>query len=124
MMRDFLLQMQSRGLPEELIDTILEAHEQTTRQIRMQGMLELAIAQAGGRNLKAITALLDLEGLQEAEDPRIAAEQAVAELKKECGYLFEQAQTPPPYAAGTGVQSQEPAGPVTLADALRERFGK
>lgn len=124
MTREFLLQMQSQGLPEELIDPILDAHERTVHQVRAEGLLEAAIVQARGRNMRAITALLDLESLQGAEDPRAAAEQAVAELKKECGYLFEQAQTPPPYAAGTGGQSQEPAGPVTLADALRERFGK
>ena len=126
MTREYLLQLQSQGqgIPEELIDGILEAHEKTVRQVRAEGLLEAAIAQARGRNPKAITALLDMESLLDAEDPKAAAELAVAELKKDCGYLFEQVQVPPPYAAGTGVQGQEPAGPVTLADALRERFGK
>ena len=93
------------------------------RQLVFDHALEMAVTSAGGRNLKAITALLDVQALSESEDPRQATEQAVQSLRAECGYLFDMPQTPPPYARGTGLQEQDRTdSPASLAGALREKY--
>lgn len=91
-------------------------------QLQFEQVLQLAVRDANGRNLKAISALLDLDALQNSEDPQAAVQQALEDLKEENGYLFEMP-TPPPYARGTGSQMREnDRSPVTLAGALREKF--
>ena len=86
------------------------------------GKISMAIGAAGGRNQKAICALLDLEALAKAEDLKAAAAEAVAAVKAENGYLFESRQ-PPRYAVNTG-KADPAAGnePTTLAGALRQRM--
>ena len=86
--------------------------------VKFDARLDTAITKAGGRNAKAIRALLDLENLQKSQqqDEDIAA--ALEGLAKDNDYLF-QAATPPPYAAGTG--STPPAGNPDAA--LRAAFG-
>lgn len=98
-------------------------HEKKIRELGFQHQLEKAISAAGGRNAKAISALLDLDALRESQDPMGAAEAALEALKTDSGYLFHSAQTPPPYARGTGAAApQENKGPATLAGALLEKF--
>jgi len=127
MEREFLLQVMA-DMPEETVEAILEEHrkevdayEEKLRQAAFDGLLKDAIREAGGRNHKAIAALLDMESLQASEDTQQAVQEAVAELKKECGYLFE-GPAAPPYAPGTGTKTGKPAEPESLADALREKF--
>ena len=97
-------------------------HQQQLAQIKFEGVFQAEVQKAGGRNAKAIGALLDLQQLQESEDPQTAVEQALKALKEESGYLFHQT-TPPPYARGTGTQgSAKQEAPVSLAGALREKF--
>ena len=148
MKREFLqeLKVGDQPLPKEVIDAIMEengkdvesakawqekynqaqtAHQQELAQMAFNSALEQAIGQAKGRNTKAITALLDVETLKNSEDPQAAIEQALQSLKQDCGYLFEQPQTPPPYARGTGSQmGKQTDAPTSLAGALRERFEK
>ena len=97
------------------------AIEEKVRQVEFSYLLKQAVAQTGGRNQKAVEALLDLESLQKAEKPEAALADALADLQKENPWLFS-TQTPPPYASGTGTQSPAKNEPVTLAGALRERF--
>lgn len=146
MKREFLqnLKVGEQQLSKEVIDAIMEengkdaeaaktwqekynqAQEQHQRELAnmaFSSALDRAILQANGRNTKAITALLDVEVLRSSEDQQAAIAQALQTLKQECGYLFEQTQTPPPYARGTGSQMGKQADtPATLAGALRERF--
>ena len=82
--------------------------------------LSAAIMGAGGRNVTAITALLDPQALQNAENRQEALNHALKELKEKEGYLFG-SPVPPPYARGTGTQKKETA-PTDLAGALREKF--
>lgn len=148
MKREFLqnLTVGDQALPKEVIDAIMEEHgksvqkakvwqekyeqavqEQELRlqQVRFEGLLETAITKARGRNARAISALLDVEGLRASQDPASAVAQALEQLRKESGYLFEEEATAPPYARNTGAQVQPPAKvPATLAGALRERFEK
>ena len=125
--KEFLMNLE--GMTEEVAEAILAEHGKALEhyESRMQALavdsaVKLAIAAAGGRNHKAIAALLDMQALTGAEDMAAAAEQAVAQAKKENGYLFDGA---PAYAAGTGASSgfvlEEPQ---SLADALREKFGR
>ncbi len=100
----------------------IQRHAGELAQLRFEGIVKDAITAAGGRNHKAITALLDVSALKENEDPKTAVEQAVAQVKTECDYLFSEPQTPPPYARGTGSRTGETEGPATLAGALREKF--
>ena len=146
MKREFLqnLTVGDQPLPKEVIDAIMEEHgksiqkgklwqekyeqavqehEIALQQVRFEHLLETAVMEARGRNLRAISALLDLPALQQTQDPE-ALSKALTQLKAEHGYLFEDAApTPPPYARNTGAQVQT-AAPATLAGALRERFGK
>ena len=95
-------------------------NEKAMKQLRLDGWLQGAIAREKGKNAKAITALLDREGLQEADEAAVLA--AVQAVKKECGYLFESNLLPPGFASGTGAAAPMPRGPGSLAEALRERF--
>lgn len=97
-------------------------HAQQLDRLAFEGELSKAVTDARGRNLKAITALLDLDALQAAQDRQSALLQAVNQLKQEAGYLFEDP-VPPPYAGGTGSYNHlENQAPTSLAGALREKF--
>ena len=145
MKREFLqnLTVGDQPLPKEVIDAIMEehgkgvqkaklwqekyeqavlSHETALQQVRFEHLLETAIQKAGGRNAKAITALLDVDALRQSGDVS-AVDTALEQLKSDGGYLFSQAA--PPYAVSTGAQLQQPGtAPATLAGALRERFEK
>jgi hypothetical protein len=125
MKREFLesLRVGEESLPEDIMDAILEKHTQALKQVQLQSALETAVVKAGGRNIKAISALLDMEAIGQSQDVPAALQQAVSALKKENAYLFESA-APPPYARFTGTQQQTDNEPQTLAGALRERMKK
>ena len=131
MNREFL---EALGVQEEAIEQVLQAHEYNQKawqdryakalddaeQARFDGVLSSAIAAAGGRNPKAIRALLDVQTLRASEDVGAAVENAVAELKNENGYLFRLAAVP--YAPGTGTGNFTATEPLSLAGALHEKF--
>ena len=110
------------GVWQEKYNQAVEAHRQELSNVVFSHNLEKAIIAARGRNAKAITALLDVDALKASEDQPTAVEQAVEALKEECAYLF-QAETPPPYARGTGaVVPEVHKSPATLAGAILEKF--
>jgi len=117
MTKEFLEELE---LGDEVAEAILQRHTQTVQKLQFDHSLQQAIAAAGGRNAKAITALLDLEVLQ--ADPEGIAP-ALEQLKKENSYLFE-TPAPPPYARFTGTRETAANEPQTLAGALRERMKK
>ena len=98
-----------------------ENHEKELKSLRFSQSLTAAITKAGGRNEKAISALLDIPTLEAAEDSQ-ALEKALSEVKKECPYLFREEATPPSYARFTGASAGDNHYPATLAGALREKF--
>lgn len=120
MEREFLENLM-REMPEEVANAILDRHSRELEAVRFENALSQAILKAGGRNEKAIGALLDREALLGHADREAAIGEALAELKKSCGYLFE-SPVPPLYAPGTGAAPTEPQAPQSLAAALRERF--
>ena len=107
---------------QEKCDQMAEVHRQEMGELVFGHNLEKAVASAKGRNIKAITALLDVENLKTSENQQAALEEALENLKRDCSYLFH-AQTPPPYARGTGAMEPEVnKSPATLAGALLEKF--
>lgn len=142
MQREFLqdLRIGEDGLPEEVIQAILEESDRETQDwaekydraaadhqaqlgaLRLETALHTAVAKAGGRNAKAIGALVDMQAVAGAEDMAAAMDAAVAAVKQEAAYLFGAAQAPA-YAAGTGTHAPH-TRPTTLAEALRERSGR
>ena len=123
--QEFLLGLMD-GMPQEVAQAILDQHgrelalwQEKYEQSCFDARLKEVISNAGGRNAKAICALLEQEQLRQADDE--ALQLAVEQVKKECGYLFG-AQVPP-YAAGTGAQQRQGSKVQSLAQALREKFG-
>lgn len=106
---------------EEKYRLAQENHQKEIQKIRFSHDLSAAITKAGGRNEKAISALLDIPTLEAAEDSS-ALEKALAGVKKECPYLFREEATPPAYARFTGASAGDNHYPATLAGALREKF--
>lgn len=109
---------------KESYDTAVADHQKELEGIKFQGVLDSAIATFKGKNAKAITALLDVEALRGSEDQQKAINAALENLKKESGYLFEEAQKAPPYSAGAGTGNPPAVSTGSLADALRERYPK
>ena len=90
---------------------------------REQMILEHGITLQGGRNVKAISALLNTEEIFQAEEPTAALQQSLKQLKQECGYLFE-APPIPSFSRLAGAGEQTIKQPATLASALRARMKK
>ena len=118
------------GLEEAVAQAIWEQHQQamTQQEEKLQSLqfshaVQSAVEKAGGRNLKAVTALLDMDALRKEEDVPTALEKALKTLKKENGWLFETV-TPPGFAPYTGADMGPKEKPMTLAAALRERMRK
>ena len=107
---------------EEKYNQAVQAHQQALQELQFGTALDAAVREAGGRNAKAIAALMDLDTIKAQQDLSGALKTAVEEIKKEHDYLFA-VQTPPLYARGTGTQMGEihPQS-TTLAGALREKY--
>lgn len=82
------------------------------------GLLNSAITGAKGKSAKAIRALLDIDTLKASKNQEADVKAALESLKTESGFLFDAAETPPPYAAGTGTAA---VGGTAIT---RESFGK
>lgn len=85
-------------------------------EMEFGGNLAAAITAARGKSAKAISALLDLDALKASKNQEADIRAALDGLRKDSGYLFE-AETPPPYAAGTG------SAPL-LGQVTKEAFAK
>lgn len=150
MKREFLqgLKVGEEALPKEIIDAIMaengkdiqqargaaqeweEKYNRATQEhaaalaaVRLENALNEAVRKAGGRNVKAITALLDMDAIRESEDLSAKLDASLEELKKDHDYLF---QTPglPAYSALPGTGTTPSKAPATLAGALREKYAK
>jgi len=107
---------------EEKYNRAVSDHKNQLAQMVFERTLGEEIARAGGRNAKAIAALLDMDALKESENQQDAIEKALEALKRDSRYLFE-GDVPPPYARGTGAYNGlQETHPTTLAGALREKF--
>ena len=72
--------------------------------ITFDNSIKDAITKAGGRNHKAISALLDMEALKASKNQAADIEKAINTLKESDAYLFgvDKPSTPPPFSAGSG----------------------
>lgn len=70
--------------------------------MEFDSLLSGAVSTAKGKNAKAIRALLDVDALKSSKNQSDDIKAALDALKKDSGYLFEDAETPPPYAPGPG----------------------
>lgn len=98
-------------------------HAAKLADMEFDSLLSGAVSAAKGKNAKAIRALLDVDVLKASKNQSDDIKAALEALKKDSGYLFEDDQTPPPYAHGTGknqVVNQNTTS--SLAGALRERY--
>jgi len=95
------LQGQVARLTKDLEDKEAE-HRAKLAELEFDGVLKDAITAAKGRSVKAIRAELDVDALRASKNREADIKAALESLKKGSGYLFEPAETPPPYAAGTG----------------------
>lgn len=111
----------------ELAGQVLEKHNAVVSGLRLEYALDRAVEACGGRNKKAIRAMLDETAIMRAEDVDSAARNAVESLKKENGWLFLQPQVSSP---GTGAMtvtrspSLEDVGNMSMAEYRRYRQGK
>ena len=110
---------------ENKYNQAIEDHKKELADRDFNALLEGAITGAKGKNAKAITALLDVNALKESKNQEADIKAALEALKKDSGYLFTEEGTPPPYAQGTGTNTNQPAASQeTLAGALRARYEK
>lgn len=87
---------------EKKYNDAIAAHQQELADRDFRQHLESAIAGAKGKNVKAITALLDVDTLKGSKNQEADIKAALESLKKDSGYLFDGEGTPPPYSAGAG----------------------
>lgn len=80
-------------------------YEQQLADLEFGNILDGAIASMKGREAKAVKAMLDIDALKASKNQAADIKTALEELKEKSGYLFEDEETPPPYAAGTGGSS-------------------
>ncbi len=107
---------------EEKMRQMQLQHEKQLQDLAFDHTLERSIRDMGGRNHKAVAALLELEQIRSSENPNQALQAALETMKQENAWLFETT-TPPPYARGTGANAPHlEEQPATLAGALREKF--
>ena len=104
---------------------ITAEYENRVRSMQVDHALQTAVNAAGGRNVTAIRALLDESAIRASEDIAAAAETAVAQLKRQHGYLFA---VPQVYAPGTGSYQQpgytmDELGKLSLSEYRRYRKG-
>lgn len=95
------LQGQITKLQQDLADKDA-AHQAELANLAFDRKLEDAITGAKGKNAKAIKALLDVDALKASKNQDADIKAAMDALQKDSGYLFGDAQTPPPYSGGAG----------------------
>ncbi len=81
---------------QEKYDQAKADSESKIAEIKKTSAIELALTQAGARNIKAAKALLDSEKLELTDEGIEGLDEQLNILKESDGYLFEGETTPPP----------------------------
>lgn len=81
---------------QEKYDQAKADSESKIAEIKKTSAIELALTQAGARNIKAAKALLDSEKLELIDEGIKGLDEQLNTLKESDGYLFEGETTPPP----------------------------
>ena len=108
---------------EEKYNAAISESDQKIANMAFDHALESAIIGAKGKNAKAIRALLDVDTLKGSKNQEADIKTALEALKKDNSYMFDDGDTPPNYAGGTGTGNNPPDGnPTSLAGALRAKY--
>ncbi|WP_142423310.1 MULTISPECIES: phage scaffolding protein [Bacteria] len=81
-------------------DEIKTSSEQQIADLKKSSAIDLALTQAGAKNIKAAKALLDGESLELTDEGLKGLDDQLAALKESDGYLFGQSEQVPPNPAG------------------------
>lgn len=90
---------------EQKYNDAIAEHQKKMDDLAFDGVLKDAITAAKGRSDKAIRALLDVDALKKSKNQAEDIKAALEGLRKESGFLFDDGQTPPPFAPGAGTGS-------------------
>ncbi len=94
------------------------AHAAELAERDFSAMLDTAINAKHGRSVKAVKALLDMDSLRASKNQQADIDEALDQLAKDSGYLFDDGSTPPPYAGGTGTQGASSDQNAALRSAM------
>lgn len=81
-------------------DEIKTSSEQQIADLKKSSAIDLALTQAGAKNIKAAKALLDGESLELTDEGLKGLDEQLAALKESDGYLFGQSEQVPPNPDG------------------------
>lgn len=81
-------------------DEIKTSSEQQIADLKKSSAIDLALTQAGAKNIKAAKALLDSESLELTDEGLKGLDGQLAALKESDGYLFGQSEQVPPNPDG------------------------
>lgn len=81
-------------------DEIKTSSEQQIADLKKSSAIDLALTQAGAKNIKAAKALLDSESLELTDEGLKGLDDQLAALKESDGYLFGQSEQVPPNPEG------------------------
>lgn len=87
---------------ERKYNEAIAAHEAEKAETAFQTVVKEAVAAAHGRDVEAVVPFLKMDELRASKNQAEDLKAALEAVRKEKGYLFEDTQTPPPYAARTG----------------------
>ena len=87
---------------EQKYNQAIEDHKNQMADRDFTDRLTAAITGAKGKNAKAIMALLDLDALKDSKNQEADIKTALDACQKDNGYLFGEAQNPPPFSQGAG----------------------
>lgn len=96
-------------------------YQERIAEMEFGAVLDTAIREAKGKNIKAIRALLDVDALKASKNQAEDVRKGLETLKKENDYLFDGEPTPPPYAFG-GAGGNNGAG--GFSDGVTAAFAK
>lgn len=85
---------------ESRFDEIKTSSEQQIADLKKSSAIDLALTQAGAKNIKAAKALLDSESLELTDEGLKGLDDQLAALKESDGYLFGQSEQVPPNPDG------------------------
>ena len=111
---------------EDKYNQAVEEHRKQLADMAFDAAVQEAVSKAHGRSAAAILGVLGAERVETLKGSKNQAKDiadALEDLKKENGYLFDDGRVPPPYSPGTGGINPKPgAEPANLADALRAKY--
>ena len=102
-----------------------EDHSSEIQDMKFNSAIKDAILKAGGKNEKAVMAILDIDSLKESKNQDHDIEDALKKAKEENDYLFQPEKEIPKFVSSTpGATGENDDLKSKANDALRSVFGK